>query len=98
MRNRFSLIRIVAVALLLYSLWSVYHSYAGIQYAQRIAAETEGFLAKLKTENAELVKDIELAESGQLLEKLARERLGYILPRERVFFFTDRENGERTER
>ncbi len=89
MRNRFSLIRIVAVALLLYSLWSLYDSYAGIQYAQRIAAEAESALAELKTENAELIKNRELARSGVLLEKLARERLGYIAPGERVFVFSD---------
>lgn len=87
MRSRFSLIRIAAVALLLYSLWSLYDSYAGIQAARRIAAETESRLAYLKTENAELLRKKELAENGTLLEKLARERLGYILPGERVFVF-----------
>ena len=91
MRNRFSLIRIAAVALLLYSLWSLYTSYAGIQQAGRIAAEKESTLARLKTENAELLRKRELAESGELLEKLARERLGYILPGERVFLFTESE-------
>lgn len=93
MRSRFSLIRIVAVALLLYSLWSLYHSYAGIRSAQRVASGTESSLAKLKAENAELAENIELAESGELLEKLARERLGYILPGERVFVFSASENG-----
>ena len=93
MRNRFSLIRIAAVALLLYSLWSLYDSYAGIQAAQRIAAEKESCLEQLKTENAELLRKKELAENGTLLEELARERLGYILPGERVFLFADSENG-----
>ncbi len=75
------------MALLLYSLWSLYTSYAGIQAAQRIAAEKESCLAQLKTENAELLREKELAENGTLLEELARERLGYILPGERVFVF-----------
>ena len=92
MRNRFSLIRIVAAALLLYSLWSLYDSYAGIQYARRVAAETEKSLAALKTENAELLQSIEQAESGELLEKLVRERLGYVYPGERIFCFSDTEN------
>lgn len=92
MRNRFSLIRIVAVALLLYSLWSLYTSYAGIQTAQRVAAEKESSLARLKTENARLLRDIELAEDGRMLEELARERLGYILPGERVFLFSKSED------
>ena len=91
MRNRFSLIRIAAVALLLYSLWSLYASYAGIQAARRIAAEKESCLAQMKTENAELLRKRELAEDGKLLEELARERLGYILPGERVFVFTEPE-------
>ena len=92
MRNRFSLIRIVAVALLLYSLWSLYGSYAGIRTAQRIAAEKESSLVRLKTENARLLRELELAEDESTLEKLARERLGYILPGERVFLFSDSEN------
>ena len=92
MRNRFSLIRIVAVALLLYSLWSLYTSYAGIQVAQRIAAEKESSLVRLKTENAQLLRELELAEDESTLEKLARERLGYILPEERVFLFSEPEN------
>ena len=87
MRSRFSLIRIVAVALLLYSLWSLYDSYAGIQYAESVARERESTLAVLKTENAELLEKLELAGSGELLEGLARERLNYILPGERVFVF-----------
>ena len=91
MRNRFSLIRIVAVVLLLYSLWSLYNSYAGIQYAQRVAAEAEKSLAELKRENAELLENIDLVRSGVLLEKLARERLGYVFPGERVFLFTEPE-------
>ena len=92
MRNRFSLIRIVAVALLLYSLWSLYGSYAGIRTAQRIAAEKESSLVRLKTENARLLRELELAEDESTLEKLARERLGYILPGERVFLFSEPEN------
>ena len=94
MRNRFSLIRIVAVVLLLYSLWSLYGSYAGIQTARRIAAERESSLARLKTENAQLLRESELAEDESTLEKLARERLGYILPGERVFLFSEPENGK----
>lgn len=92
MRNRFSLIRIVAVVLLLYSLWSLYGSYAGIQTARRIAAEKESSLARLKMENARLIRELELAEDGSLLEELARERFDYILPGERVFLFSDSEN------
>jgi len=91
MEKRFSLIRIVAVVLLLYSLWSLYNSYSGIRYAERVAVEMENSLEELKMENAELERNIELAGSGELLEKLARSRLGYVQPGERVFVFSDAE-------
>lgn len=89
MRNRFSLIRIVAVALLLYSLWSLFDSYSGIKYAERVTSAMECSLETLRTENSELKKSIELAESGELLDELARRRLNYIQPGERVFVFSD---------
>ena len=89
MRNRFSLIRIVAVVLLLYSLWSLYSSYSEIRHAERTAWEMEERLEALRRENSELKRNIELAGNGELLEKLARSRLNYVLPGERIFIFSD---------
>lgn len=93
MRNRFLLIRIVAVALLLYSLFSLFTSYVGIEQAGRITDAMERTLDSLEAENFELHRKIESAENGELLEKLARTRLGYVMPGERVFCFYDETGG-----
>lgn len=93
MRSRFLLIRIVAVALLLYSLYSLFNSYSGIEYAGQAAAGMERSLEMLEAENSELRAKLASAESGELLEKLARKRLGYVMPGERVFCFFDEIDG-----
>lgn len=89
MQLRFSLIRIVAVALLLYSLGLLWVSYSRIQDAEQTVASLSSSLRKLEAENAELTQEIASVRSGEGMEKLARERLGYVLPGERVFYFIE---------
>lgn len=89
MQLRFSLIRIVAIALLLYSLGLLWVSYSRIQNAEQTLSTLSDTLRVLQTENAELTKKIDMVKSGEGMEKLARERLGFVLPGERVFYFIE---------
>ena len=89
MQLRFSLIRIVAVALLLYSLGLLWVSYSRIQSAEQTVFALSSTLCETKAENARLTEEIEAIRSGEGMEKLARERLGYVLPGERVFYFLE---------
>ncbi len=92
MYPRDTLLRIVAVALLLYSLFSL--SAAGAQL-RRLSGEAEalsGELALLEAENRELSGKLREGLSREELLRLARERLGLALPGEKIFYFeTDRE-------
>ena len=89
MQLRFSLIRIVAVALLLYSLGLLWVSYSRIRSAEQTVAALSSALCEAKAENARLTREIAAVRSGEGMEKLARERLGYVLPGEKVFYFRE---------
>ena len=87
MQLRFSLIRIVAVALLLYSLGLLWVSYSRIQSAEQTVSGLSEKVSELETDRAALTEKIAAVKSGEGLEQLARERLGYVLPGEKVFYF-----------
>ena len=89
MQLRFSLIRIVAVALLLYSLGLLWVSYSRIRSAEQTVAALSSTLCESKAENERLSREIAAILNGEGMENLARERLGYVLPGERVFYFVE---------
>ncbi len=82
-----SLIRIVALALLLYSLWSLasvrQELYAARQ--QELALRQE--LGILMQENERLLLKLEQGLDDEFLEQLARERLGLVRSGEIIFRF-----------
>ena len=92
MRAKETLICIVAVALLIYSLTV----FAGAgRELNRLKAEADSAaneLAALETENKSLRAELCKGMSDEELERLARERLALVLPGEKIFYFvTDRE-------
>lgn len=98
MQKRFKLIYIVAVVLLLYSLFSLsrsYSEYVTLQVRKQQLAES---VEQLRQENTYLRSEIAAVESGEAMERLARERLGFVKPNEKIFYFiestgrTDTEN------
>ena len=92
MRSKETLICIVAVALLIYSLTV----FAGVgRKLDRLKAEAGAaadMLGELEKENSSLQTSLEEGMSDEELERLARERLALVLPGEKIFYFvTDRE-------
>ena len=92
MRSKETLICIVAVALLIYSLTV----FAGVgRELDRLKAEAGAaadMLGELEKENSSLQTSLEEGMSDEELERLARERLALVLPGEKIFYFvTDRE-------
>ena len=89
MQNRKILLRIVALALLIYALLSL----LGVQRQLRSAeARREALLAelaRLRQEQAELDARLAAYGSEEELRRLAWERLGMVAPGEVVYYFTD---------
>ena len=91
MQNRSVILRIVVLALLLYSLSSIYSQ-------ERELAQSGARLLALEQELRELDRQhrtLEARLSGEgreeELRRLARERLGMVMPGEIIFYFEDKE-------
>ena len=63
--------------------------YAQIVDSNHQVAEAEAQLAELETENAHLTADIEALQTDAEIEKLAREKLGYVRPGEIAYVVLD---------
>ncbi len=87
MQTSLSLMRMVALALLLYSLALFTTSLRDVASAEAAVAALERELAQAQQENCVLAEKREAAESGEGLEQLARERLGLVMPGEKIFYF-----------
>ena len=87
MYKRQNLVRIVAVALLVYSLCS----FAAVSFRIRQAAREEQVLRQelllLQLRGEELSRQLEEGPDDEYLEELARERLGLVKSGEIVFYF-----------
>lgn len=88
MHTRSTLIRIVALALLLYSLSFFAASLRSLKRAEASLEERQAKLESLEQENVRLRAQIESMESDEGIEALARERLGLVMPGEKIFYFT----------
>lgn len=92
MRDRQFISRFVVVVILLYSIFSFARARIELAEMERreksLAAET----AELVREHDELQARLEAETSDEYIEQLARQRLGLVMPGEKVFYFyTDRE-------
>lgn len=92
MYPRDTLLRIVALALLLYSLLSLRTASVELRSLEAMAGETRQELERVEEENRRLGERLAAGRTDEELLRLARERLGLVLPGEKVFYFsTDRE-------
>lgn len=94
MQTHSVLFRIVALSLLLYSLWLFSSSMDELEHKEGLVEEKRALLCELQEENAELEEKLSSLESGAGMEALARERLGLVLPGERVFYFITGDAGD----
>ena len=92
MRAKETLICIVAVALLIYSLTVFAGAGRELNRLKAEAGAAADRLGELEKENSSLQTSLEKGVSDEELERLARERLALVLPGEKIFYFvTDRE-------
>ena len=92
MRAKETLICIVAVALLIYSLTVFAGAGRELNRLKAEAGAAADRLGELEKENSSLQTSLEEGVSDEELERLARERLALVLPGEKIFHFvTDRE-------
>ena len=92
MRAKETLICIVAVALLIYSLTVFAGAGRELNRLKAEAGAAADMLGELEKENSSLQTSLEEGVSDEELERLARERLALVLPGEKIFYFvTDRE-------
>lgn len=87
MQTHSVLLRIVALSLLLYSLWLFASSMDELRQREALVGEKTALLSALMEEKAELEENLRAVESGAGMEALARERLGLVMPGERIFYF-----------
>ena len=91
MRSRHILWRIVLISLLFYSAFSLFSEAEKLDRTAREADLMASELQALKAENIMLSNDLEQSSQTQL-QQLARERLGLVLPGEKIFYFKHRED------
>lgn len=92
MNSKESIIRIVLLSLLLYAATSLASSGREAQRAGAVKAELSARLAAIRAENMRLLQKLEDNMGEEELAQLARERLGLVMPGEKIFYFTtDRE-------
>lgn len=88
MRDRPNLICFVAVALLLYSLCSLAAVAWKVEAAEKEHCRLEEEYAAVKTEHEMLTTRLENGLDDREIEELARERLGLVMPGEKIFYFS----------
>lgn len=92
MDSRETLLRIILVALLLYSLASAMTVGRELSRSRLMAEQMQQQRAQFIQLNGELETKINQGHSPEEMQQLARERLGLVLPGEKLFYFsTDRE-------
>ena len=92
MNSHENLIRIVLLSLLFYAVSSFISSGHRLREAQLIETELASQLETLEAEKLQMRQRLESKMSDEELAQLARQRLGLVLPGEKIFYFTtDRE-------
>ncbi len=92
MNSRETLVRIILVALLLYSLTGFITVGRELRHSELMAAQMRQQAEELRLLKADLEEKIAQGQSPEEMQQLARDRLGLVLPGEKLFYFsTDRE-------
>jgi len=79
-------IRILIPALMLYALGSLFINAGRLESAQQAHMQTQETLRALEEQNRTLAEEIARAEDPQFLEQLARQRLGLVMPEDKIFY------------
>lgn len=87
MQTRLTLLRIVALALLIYSLALFVTSVREVAEAENTAAALAEECERARAEKRALEAKLESAQTDEEMERLARERLGLVMPGEKIFYF-----------
>ena len=87
MTLRESLTRIVLVALLLYSLASLLTVGRELKQAERLERQLRQQTESQQALKQDLEHKLAQGQSPEELQQLARERLGLVLPGEKLFYF-----------
>ena len=83
----------VAAALLLICAGAHYCvTLRSLDRAERTLAEARSSVEALQIETEKLTRDLDEGYDDAELEKLARERLGLVMPQETVFIFAEKES------
>lgn len=90
MAERNVLVRIVVLALLLYSLACLASVRIELQRTEALEQSLQQELDTLSAENAALNRRLAELDSDEQIASLARERLGMIMPGEKIFYFYER--------
>lgn len=92
MNSHENLIRIVLLSLLFYAVISFISSGHQLKEARIIETELTSELEALEAWKLQMRQRLESDMSNEELAQLARQRLGLVLPGEKIFYFTtDRE-------
>lgn len=92
MQNRNGIMRLVLVALLLYALFGLTAVRQEVIAAEQNQMELSRELLLCRQEHAELESKLAAADSREEMERLARTRLGMVMPGEIVFYFREKAN------
>ena len=93
MHTKDSIVRIVIIALMLYALANLASVKSRLEQTKERAAQLQLQQEQLLEEQSELRQSLEQGLSREHLAAMAREKLGFVMPDEIVFYFTkDRED------
>lgn len=92
MQTKETIIRIVLVALLVYSLLSFVSVKRETAETEKKTEELGEQLSELEKENERLIAAAKNADSDEEIRQLARDRLGLVMPGEKIFYFNSDEN------
>ena len=88
MQHRNVLLRLVAVALLLYALGTVTSVSRKLKECEAAEKMRMHQLQQLQEENTELTEKLSGSGKDEEMERLARDRLGMVRPGDLIFYFT----------
>ena len=92
MNSQNRLVPIVLLCLFLYAAASLFSSRRELSQARELEAALELELEFLQENNLRMLQKLEAGFSDEEIQQLARQRLGLVLPGEKIFYFTtDRE-------
>lgn len=78
--------KIVLIALALYAVVSLVTVRSRIAQAEQLRAQLTAQVSDMAQKNAELEYQIEHGTDDEMIEEIAREKLGLVLPGEKIFY------------